>query len=439
MTERPGQSPKTADPDARRDADPEEALTKDLPAVTSRKVFVVVGVLVAVLGLLFLLGFVPERRRKAAAAAQARRAGSQQPVVNVVRPTRQPKVSELVLPGNAVALQTTLIFPRTNGYLKELRADIGDRVEAGQLLAVIDTPEIDAQLAQARAAVQQAQANIAKSRTDLDFNQATLTRFEGYFKSGGVTQQQLDQTRNQFNAAKAALDLANASLAVSQANVQQLEALQGFEKVVAPFKGTITTRNYDLGALLSATPAAGAREMFRIDRTDTLRIFVDVPQGYASLVKLRQSADFLVRDYPGRAFTGKVSRSADAIDPVTRTERFQVEVPNGDDLLTAGMYGQMRFNLVQEQPPLLVPASALVYNAQGLRLAVVSDGKVHLQPVTTGRDLGTEVEIIQGLHDFQDVVSNPGQRMVEGAAVQVASSPQPADAPKPGVTEASAR
>jgi RND family efflux transporter MFP subunit len=423
----------------------------ELPKVTSRRIFVFVSALVGILAVMFVLGFVPEQRRKALALAQAQRAKGSNPVVTVVRPTRQSKSRDLVLPGNAVALQTTLIFPRTSGYLKDLRVDIGDRVEAGQLLAVIDTPETDAQLAQARAAVQEAQATIARSKTDLDFNQATLTRFEGYFKSGGVTQQQLDQTRNQFNSAKSALDQANASLAVSEANVQRLEALQGFERVVAPFKGIIVTRNYDLGALLTAAPAAGTREMFRIDRTDTLRVFVDVPQAYTPLVKVGQTAEFLVHEYPGVAFSGKVSRSADAIDPATRTQRFQVDVPNGDNLLSAGMYGQVLFHLVQEQPPLLVPASALIYNAQGLRVAVVTDGKVHLQPISTGRDLGAEIEIIQGLGDTEDVVSNPGQRMVEGAAVQVAESPQPKDTPKdvpkdapkalpkPTVSEASAR
>jgi RND family efflux transporter MFP subunit len=157
------------------------------------------------------------------------------------------------------------------------------------------------------------------------------------------------------------------------------------------------------------------------------------------LVKLGQTADFLVRDYPGRAFTGKVSRSADAIDPVTRTQRFQVDIPNEDGMLTAGMYGQVRFHLVQEQPPLRVPTSALVYNAQGLQVAVVSDGKVHLQPVTTGRDFGAEIEITQGLQDGQQVVSNPGQRMVEGASVKVAAPAQKDVSPKPRASEAAAR
>ncbi len=213
----------------------------------------------------------------------------------------------------------------------------------------------------------------------------------------------------------------------------------GFEKVVAPFKGTITTRNYDLGALLTATPTNGAQEMFRIDRMDTLRVFVDVPQGYAPLLKLGQTADFLVREYAGDIFQGKVSRSADAVDPVTRTQRFQVDVPNDRARLRTGMYGQVRFNLVQERPPLLIPASALIYNAQGLSLAVVSDGKVHLQPISTGRDFGAEIEIAQGLSEEAEVVSNPGQRMVEGAAVQIAASPPRSGPPKAGVTEALAR
>jgi RND family efflux transporter MFP subunit len=334
----------------------------------------------------------------------------------------QPKTSDLVLPANAVALQTTLIFPRAGGYLKELHADIGDRVEAGQLLAVIDAPETDAQLSQARAAVLQAKANIDKSKTDLDFSQATLKRFEGFFTTGGVTQQQLDQTRNQNDSARAALELANASLAAAEANVQRLEALQGFEKVVAPFKGTIVTRNYDLGALLSATPAPGAREMFRIDGMDTLRVFVECPQSSAPLIQVGQTAQFIVRDYPNRTFAGKISRSADAVDPVTRTQRFQIDVPNGDGSLRAGMYGQVRFRLTQDHPTLLVPVSALVYNADGLQVAVIVDGKVNLRHVTTGRDFGDEIEITQGLSENADVVSNPGQRLVQGAEVRIAGA-----------------
>lgn len=440
MTEQKDQSIKSADANGQPQEDHADPLTTNLPKVKTWKVLAAVAALVTILLVLFVIGWVPEHRRQAAANAQAQRAKTVTPVVNVVRPTRTSKTSELILPGNAVALQFTLIFPRTNGYLKDLRVDIGDHVEAGQLLAVIDTPEIDAQLLQARAAVTQAQANIAKGKTDFEFNQATLARFEGYFKSGGVTQQQLDQTHNAYDAAKSALDLANASLAVSEANVRQLEALQSFEKVVAPFKGTITTRNYDLGALLSSTPAAGSQEMFRIDRTDTLRVFVDVPQGDALLVKLGQTADFLVRDYPGRAFSGTVSRTAGAIDPVTRTQRFQIDIPNGENQLTAGMYGQVRFHLMQEQPPLLIPVSALVYNAQGLSVAVVEDdGKVHLQSITTGRDLGTQIEVTQGLGDGEQVVSNPGQRMVEGSSVQIAATSQPNPAAKTNVTEATAR
>jgi RND family efflux transporter MFP subunit len=344
-------------------------------------------------------------------------------VVIAAPPRRAPQTTDLALPGDSRAFQTTAIFPRANGYLKKLYVDIGDHVKDGQLLAEIDTPEIDAQLNQAKAAVEQANAALGKAQNDFDLAKLTLERYEGFAKAGGVTQQQLDEKRNAFTQAKAILEGAKASVAGSQADVQRLTALQSFEKVYAPFAGTITARNYDPGALLSATTGGngGGKEIFRIDQTDTLRIYVNVPQTYATSVKIGQKADFFVRNYPGRPFTGTVTRSTGAIDPQTRTLRFEVDFANKGDLLYAGMYGQVKFHVTQAQPPLMVPTSALVFNAQGTRVAIANEGRIQYRNVNLGRDFGQEIEVVDGIRADDLIVANPGERLVDGIEVQVTS------------------
>jgi RND family efflux transporter MFP subunit len=287
--------------------------------------------------------------------------------------------------------------------------------------------------------VKQAQANINKAQTDLELGKTTLERYESLAKSGGVTQQQLDEKRNQYTQTQAAAEAAQANLAASTADVQRLEALVGFAKIVAPFAGTITSRGYDVGARLSSTDAGAGREIFQLAQTDMLRVFVNVPQAYVTLMKVGQNAELEVGNYPGRKFVGKITRSSGAIDPTTRTQRYEVDFPNKDGVLTAGMYAQVRFHLFQEQPPLIVPSSALVYDAQGMRIAIVKDGKAHFQNVAVGRDFGTEIEVQEGLQPGEMVVANPGERLSEGVEVDVADQPNQGAPPtqnKTAVTEA---
>lgn len=399
------------------------ALPTGLPRVGTGVVILATFAFAALLGGLFLLGYLPHAKRQKEVNADAAAVRDARPVVVVTFPTRQTDSPDLVLPGEVQAFQRTSIYPRISGYLKRQLVDIGDQVEAGSVLAEIDAPEIDAQLSQARANVQNMQANIDKTKSDLSIAKLTLDRYEDVANTSGVTQQQIDEKKAQYNQAQAGIDSAHATLKSAQAEVQRLESLQGFEKIVAPFKGTITARNYDVGALFSSTTSSGGKELFEIEQTDPLRVFVNVPQGYATTVKQGQSADLIVRNYPGRSFEGKVVRSAGAIDPNTRTLRFEVDVQNHEKLLFAGMYGQVRFRLDPSNPPLVIPVSALVYNADGLSVATIRDNKVHFKPVSVDRDLGNELEIAVGLSGDEWIVSNPGEHLVEGIEVQVASVP----------------
>lgn len=375
---------------------------------------------------LFVLGYLPYRAVKEEITATAAQTRSARPIVIVTPARRQEASTSLVLPAEVQAFQQTRIFPRATGYLSRQLVDIGDQVEAGQLLAEIAAPEVDAQLAQARASAAQAAANVEKARIDFELSQATYQRYEGFAQSGGVTQQQLDEKRTELNQSKATLDVNQALLEAAQAEVRRLEALQGFQKVVAPFAGTIGTRNYDVGALLMPGNTAPGAELFQINQTQVLRVFVNVPQGYATDVAPGQEAELIVRNYPGRRFVGRITRSSEALDPATRMLRVQIDMPNDEGLLMPGMYAQARLNVTLREPPLLIPASALVYDAEGLRVAVVSEDRVEMRPITTGRDLGTEIEVTEGLREGERVVTNPSTRLADGVRVEISDRPAPA-------------
>ncbi len=420
----------------------EGEIPKDLPQVGTGKVLLAAGVFVVLLVAMFLIGYIPHGRREAMIHDEAEARKDDKPVVQVVYPKRQPAGSDITLAGDVRAMQEASLFPRANGYLTKLNVDIGDTVKKGQVLAEIDTPETDAQLLQARAAVGTAQANITKAQNDFDLSKTTFERFQNFGKTGGVTQQQVDEKQGVYSQATAGLAAAKASLASAQADVIRLEAIQKFQKIYAPFDGKITARNFDIGALLSAT---GSTELFRIEQNDTLRVFVNVPQAYATMVKVGQAADLVVANYPGKVFTANVSRSSSSIDPATRTMRFQVDVQNSKGQLYGGMYGQVKFTIKPDQPPLIIPTSALIYNAKGMRLAIVDGGKVRYQTITIGRDYGLEVEVSQGIIGSELIVANPGERLHDGGEV---SFPPPTGQPavaiespttKPTASEANAR
>jgi membrane fusion protein, multidrug efflux system len=343
--------------------------------------------------------------------------------VAVVKPTLGAAQQELALPGTVQPFADAPILARTNGYVKKWYVDLGARVTTGQLLAEIDTPEVDAQLNEARAALEQSRANLTKSKADLALAQSTLTRYEDLAKSDGglaVTQQDLDEKRAAFNQAQSASNAAGANVTAAEAAVQRLVTLQGFEKVTAPINGVISSRNYDLGALISPANTSAGSELFRITRADTLRVFVNVPQSYASSIKIDQPANLEVRNFPGRKFIGKVVRTSGAIDPNTRTLRMEVDIPNADYTLWAGMYGQLTMPLLAENPPLIVPTSAMLFQTDGTKVALVDGGKIRMQKITVGRDLGQELEVTEGLSGEEKVVTNPGERLADGVEVEVA-------------------
>jgi RND family efflux transporter MFP subunit len=410
----------------------EDQIPTDLKPVGNWSVAVAAVIVVLCFAGLFVVGWTPHHKRQAELEQTKSENANMRPVVQTAAPQRSETSRDLTLPADVRPMQETRIFPRASGYLKSQLVDIGDQVKAGQLLAEIDAPDIDADLAQARASLGQAQAQETKAKDDFQLTQATLTRYESFAKTGGVTQQQLDEKRAAFTQAQSVLAGAQASIKASEANVQRLSALQGFEKVYAPFAGTVTARNYDIGALMTAGASSG-RELFRITDVSTLRVFVNVPQSYVTSLAPGQSSYISVRNYPGKEFVGTITRSTGALDPATRTLSYEIDVPNDHGVLFAGMYGSARLRVSQAEPPMVIPTSALVFDSAGTRVWVVQDGKVFPKKVDLGRDFGTETEVATGLNGGEAIVTNPGERLAEGAAVELAAKPQEA-AEKPALS-----
>jgi len=318
--------------------------------------------------------------------------------VNVATARRDSKPKELVLPGTFQAFNQTTIFPRSNGYVKSWKVDIGDNVQAGQLLAEIATPEVDQQLAQARA-----QEEIAKLTAD---------RWRDLVDKKVVSKQEYDQNEKAYEAAKA--------------NLQQLEKIQGFQQVVAPFTGKITARNIDIGTLVTAGTGNSGTPLFSMVQSDPLRVYVFVPQENAASMREGLKAKILVQERPGQDFEGTVTRTAGALDPTSRTMQVEVQVPNHDGKLYAGMYGQVKFLLPDDNAPIVVPADAFVFRSQGPQVVTVTnDNRIHWQKIRVGRDFGTQLEVLDGLAENTKVVMNPTDDLTEGGQVQVKPTEKP--------------
>ena len=406
-----------AKPDNGHGHDDEHVIPDDLPKVSGGAVVVIAVVVLVLFGGLFLLGWIPHRHRLAEAAADAKEAVEARPIVDLITPKRSDPTVDLMLPADVQAYQQTSLFARTSGYLKPLSAgiDIGAEVKAGQVMAEISAPEVDAELEQAKASLQQASVTVERAKKENAFAKGTYDRYTGLSKTGGVTEQQLEEKRVAWSISESSLKAASSNVAVADAAVKRLSATQAFQQIVAPFDGVITARNFDSGALISAT---GAREMFRLAQNDKLRVFVNVPQTYATDVRNGQEAELYVRNAPGKAFKGIVARSSEAIDPNTRTMRTEVDIPNGDRWLKPGMWGQVRFKIHQTQPPVVVPTSALIFGSDGMKVATVEAGdKVKFKKVVVGRDFGSEAEVASGLDGTERVVSNPGDRLADGVEV----------------------
>jgi multidrug efflux pump subunit AcrA (membrane-fusion protein) len=359
------------------------------------------------------------------------------PQVLVIQPKEGAPTQEIVLPGNMQAYQDAPIYSRTDGYLKRWYVDIGGRVKKGQLLAEIESPEVDQQLMQGRADLATAQANLQLSQT-------TSARYTDLLKTDAVSQQDTDNAVSDTKAKQTMVKSA-------QANVSRLEQLQSFEKISAPFDGVLTARNTDNGQLINSgnastgssssvgNSAAGSttvntRELFHIAAINTLRVFVNVPQIYSSDAKPSTVADLTLDQFPGRTFSGKLVRNANSIDLATRTLLVEVDVKNNTGELLPGSYAEVHLKLNSSRPTLLLPVSALIFRAQGLQVATLgADNRAHLSTITMGRDFGTQVEVASGLAADQKVIDSPPDSLVEGEQVRVvAPQTQSNAAPAPG-------
>ena len=400
---------------------------------------VVAIVVVALLAIVFLIGFIP-RRTENKNNRQLSDDELKGPIsVNVAQATRAPPVIEISVPGSLRPWQEVSVYARTGGYLKKWYADISNQVKAGQLLAEIDSPTVDADLEGAKASLLEARANLEKAKSDAQLQKVTLQRYQDLTKSQSITQQQLDQQQSTYDVAVATMHASEATVATDEAAVAKLAQMQSFEKVTAPFAGVITGRPFDTGSLIIADPTiADAKAMYKIAENDVLRVFVNVPQSDALAIEKGMDVKVLARQRPGHVFIGKVMGTTNYLDATTRSLLTEIKVPNDEGLLLPGMYVTANFTLNRIQPPLLIKAPSLVINADGDQVAVVKDGKAHFEKVTLGRDFGSTVEITEGLNGDEQIISNPNERIVEGAEVNAVESKPAGDAP-PAQRTASAK
>jgi RND family efflux transporter MFP subunit len=339
------------------------------------------------------------------------------PTVSVVAPKRAAPSQEIVLPGNVQPFITSPVFARTNGYLEHWYFDIGAHVKKGQLLAIISSPEVDQQL-------QQARSNLLTAQANLELASITKDRYQGLKKTNAVSQQDVDNAVGTYNANKAIVE-------ADQAAVQQYTALVSFEKVYAPFDGVITARNTDIGDLINSGSNANVKtDLFHIAQPGVLRVYVNVPQEFSQQTKAGLTAVLQLEEFPGRTFTGKLVRTAEAINFTTRTLLVEVDVNNPSGELLSGAYAEVHFKVPGEASTYIVPVDTLLFRKEGLNVAIVENGKAKLVPVVAGHDFGTSIEIVSGLQGNESVISSPPDSIVTGETVQIAApqatSPTPA-------------
>ncbi|MGP0068664.1 MAG: efflux RND transporter periplasmic adaptor subunit [Isosphaeraceae bacterium] len=361
-------------------------------------------------------GALPRIRRERELKAEAAEVIASLPRVTVVTARTSGAATERILPGDCHPLLEASIYARTTGYLKSRRVDIGDHVKEGELLAEIAAPEVDAQLEQARATQLLTRANLVRDQATEELAGIELNRSHNLLARQAAPQQEYDAYRAQAKVAAANVKATESTVRVNQANIQRLETLQSFQRVVAPFSGVITARNVDPGDLISADSPTAARELFHLVQIDTLRVFVNVPQVFSTDVKVGQKAVVYRREDRKRTFAGTVTRTADALDPGTRTLLTEVQVANHGMALRPGMYLQVKLVFEREVSTVLVPAAALATRSDGPHLAVLDDRhRVHDRKVQLGRDFGAETEVVADLEAGETVVIHPGDDLPEGA------------------------
>jgi RND family efflux transporter MFP subunit len=383
---------------------PEPEITAEEPRLT-RGSWIGMAVVAAIIAAVVIFGLMA--RRGSERALQKETAASAIPSVNVVYPTPSTLSSEIALPGNTQAFIDAPIYSRTSGYLKSWYFDIGARVKKGQLMATIETPEVDQQL-------QVAQADLMSAQANLDLANTTSTRYQNLLKTNSVSKQETDVAVSDAAAKKAAVD-------ASMANVRRLEQLQSFEKVYAPFDGIVTARNTDIGRLISAGQNTTPQELFHLAAIGKIRVYVSVPEAYSAGIKDGDKATLTLDEYPGRTFVGTIARNANSIDQSTRTLNVEVDIDNPKGELLPGAYVFVHFKVPEHVASLMIPSNTLLFRAEGLRAGVVRDGRVQLVPVKIGRDAGATVEISSGLTANDAVILDPSDSLANGQEVQIAN------------------
>jgi RND family efflux transporter MFP subunit len=382
------------------------------PAKRSRKswlVLVIAAIIVAA-----LLGSGIWSRVKASTTLRAETAQAALTAVSVVSPKQTAPADEIILPGNVQPFINSPIYSRTNGYLKKWFFDIGAHVKKGQLLAVIETPEVDQQL-------QQARSNLLTAQANLELASVTKNRYQGLLKSNAVSQQDVDNAVGTYNANKSIVE-------ADKAAVEQYSALASFEKIYAPFDGVITARNTDIGDLISSGSGSGVKtDLFHIAQPGTLRVYVNVPEEYSQGIKTGMIADLTLAEFPGRKFRGKLVRTAEAINVTTRTLLIEIDLENPSGTLLSGSYAEVHLAVPTRASTFLLPVNTLMFRSEGLHVATVNDGKAVLTAVTPGHDFGNQIEIVSGLKMDDQVIINPPDSIVSGQAVRIVQATLPGD------------
>lgn len=468
------------------------------PGPSRTLVVLIAAGLLLLLAALFLFGYLRHHRTQQMAAAQAEREQRSLPTVNVAPVRRSAGSSDILLPGNITPLTEAFLYARASGYVRKRYVDIGDHVREGQLMAEIDSPDLDQQVAQGRAALaqseqelQQTQAQLETSRSQLELARVTWERYQVLVQHGAIARQDADNQLTAFksatsavNASQANVSAAESNVRANRANVERLVALQGFEKVRAPFAGVVTARNFDVGALINGggsastggatsqggtqsgggggnagtagssslvSPSGGGAggELFRVAQIGTLRILINAPQENAPTIHVGQPATVFIEEYSKQQFHGRVTRTANSIDPNTRTLLTEVQLANPQQILLPGTYAQVQLSSARTNPPLLIPGDSIITTANGIEVAILEDLKpddkdkqgrpypanakrLHIQKVEVGRDYGPELEVTRGLAGWEYVVVNPSDVVEEGAVVQpVAAAIKPPRAGQP--------
>lgn len=420
---------------AHADAQEAERGTHEPPHVqlSPRKVALLGLVLLVVFGIIFVLGFLPRLRDQRITQGLARKEATALPEVDVVAARHSTSQSDLELPGTTTGLVEAPIYARASGYIFKRYVDIGDRVHTNQLMALIDAPDLDQQVDQARGTLLQSQSVLGQTEAQLNLAKVTWDRWNVLVQRGVLSKQEGDTQYANYQVAEANVKAAQNTVSANKANLDRLLHLQSYERVNAPFDGIVTARNIDVGSLISASggglgsgatgaalPTTGSSqggEMFRVANVDRLRLFVSVPEVYAPYITVGETVNCYFDAVGQKPFEGKVTRTANAVDPTTRTLLTEVQVPNPEGTLLPGMFTRAIFVHLRAEPPVIVPSDAVIARANGLSIAVVEDGVVHIRKITIGRDYGAQTEVLSGVNPGDLVVINPTDAAQDGAKV----------------------